>query len=283
LSSILTALKKLENEHLQQQEKVQVLSRAVQSQKSKTRHIADFRRLTTRVTFILLAFGLLVGVSIIGWKHISINKKPPPFASLTQDEPPPAAISNPALSVEGHASPADLKIMPVRPESISLPGESMVISDGQEATVFKTIKDKPLGKKKESSLTTLKTEKFVAKELPVMELKDSSVSSDQMSPPEDGGARKDSFPKTELNKMNETAKKTPGPTPQIPVRSPDDTQLKLQAIAWSDNPTKRIAVINGRIIREGDMIDGVVVTRIDENEVILREGNDAWKLIFNLQ
>ena len=59
--------------------------------------------------------------------------------------------------------------------------------------------------------------------------------------------------------------------------------LTLQAIAWSDNPAERIAVINSRILREGDSIGEASVAQIGENEVIVREGSTLRKLLFKLK
>ena len=63
----------------------------------------------------------------------------------------------------------------------------------------------------------------------------------------------------------------------------DDSRLKLQAIAWSHNPEKRMAVINDQIVREGGAIHGVTVMHILEDQVIFREGEVTFKLIFGLK
>ena len=56
--------------------------------------------------------------------------------------------------------------------------------------------------------------------------------------------------------------------------------LKLQAISWSEDPQKRIAVINDNIVREGTMVGEYVVIQIEKNEVFLKEGGQTWQLIF---
>ncbi|MFC1856644.1 hypothetical protein ACFL9U_01290 [Thermodesulfobacteriota bacterium] len=56
--------------------------------------------------------------------------------------------------------------------------------------------------------------------------------------------------------------------------------LKLQAISWSEDPQKRIAVINNNIVREGTMVGEYVVMQIEKNEVFLKEGEQTWQLIF---
>ena len=63
----------------------------------------------------------------------------------------------------------------------------------------------------------------------------------------------------------------------------EDSGLKLMAIAWSDDPKSRIAVINDRIVREGDTVEGMTIYRINEEAVVLRKGSDTWKLLFRLK
>ena len=59
--------------------------------------------------------------------------------------------------------------------------------------------------------------------------------------------------------------------------------LTLQAISWSEEPQRRIAVINGNIVREGGAVEGFTITRIDQNLVLIRKGSEEWKLVFKLK
>jgi hypothetical protein len=61
------------------------------------------------------------------------------------------------------------------------------------------------------------------------------------------------------------------------------SDLKLQAISWSQNPANRIAVINGNILREGAELEGYSISRIAKDEVVVRKGGEEWKLVFNLK
>ena len=63
----------------------------------------------------------------------------------------------------------------------------------------------------------------------------------------------------------------------------DDTQLKLQAIAWSKEAAQRIAVINGRIVREGESVDGFLVNQIRQEDVVVNDGSASWQLEFGLK
>jgi len=69
----------------------------------------------------------------------------------------------------------------------------------------------------------------------------------------------------------------------IPFKSAGGSGLTLQAIAWSSDSKKRIAVVNGRILREGSSIEGVLIIRIDKNDVSFQKGSEQWKQKFGPQ
>lgn len=62
----------------------------------------------------------------------------------------------------------------------------------------------------------------------------------------------------------------------------DDSRLKLQALAWFDSAAKRMAVINGRIVHEGESVDGYQVIKIRQEDVVVNEGGKSWRLEFGL-
>lgn len=63
----------------------------------------------------------------------------------------------------------------------------------------------------------------------------------------------------------------------------DDEKLKLQAIAWSNVAAQRIAVINNRIVREGESVEGFSIDQIRQEDVIVNDGNQLWQLEFGLR
>ncbi|MBT4364700.1 MAG: hypothetical protein HOD17_09465 [Desulfobacteraceae bacterium] len=63
----------------------------------------------------------------------------------------------------------------------------------------------------------------------------------------------------------------------------DESILKLQAISWSETPDDRIAVINSRIVKEGDSVDGCYIIRIDEDYISVLYDNEKWQLRFSLK
>jgi hypothetical protein len=78
--------------------------------------------------------------------------------------------------------------------------------------------------------------------------------------------------------------KQPTPTrPRVTYDRVDDSKLKLQALVWSDDAARRMVVINGRIVHEGESVDGYQVTKIREEDVIVNGGGKSWRLEFGLQ
>jgi hypothetical protein len=53
----------------------------------------------------------------------------------------------------------------------------------------------------------------------------------------------------------------------------------LSGVLWSDNPERRVALINDRYLKEGeDVIEGVTVVKIERKTVILQAGDKKWTL-----
>ena len=59
--------------------------------------------------------------------------------------------------------------------------------------------------------------------------------------------------------------------------------MVLQAIAWAPEPTKRIAVINGSIVKEGETIEGFTLMRIRKDDIVLNDGRKTWQLDFGFK
>ena len=61
-----------------------------------------------------------------------------------------------------------------------------------------------------------------------------------------------------------------------------DSKLKLQAIAWAHEASQRLAVINNRVVREDDSVDGYSIVQIRSEDVIVNDGTESWRLEFSL-
>ncbi len=85
-------------------------------------------------------------------------------------------------------------------------------------------------------------------------------------------------------------RKTPPPGRAPAVRTPEDnlsrlndSKLKVMAIAWHGEATRRIAVVNGHIVKEGESVDGYTITRIRKDDVIVNDGSRSWRVEFALK
>ncbi|MGD8961464.1 MAG: hypothetical protein PVF29_06225 [Desulfobacterales bacterium] len=63
----------------------------------------------------------------------------------------------------------------------------------------------------------------------------------------------------------------------------DNAKLNLQAIAWSNVAAERIAVINDRIVREGESVEGYSINQIRQEDVVVNDGARSWQLEFGLR
>lgn len=73
-------------------------------------------------------------------------------------------------------------------------------------------------------------------------------------------------PDHQTNEQERSIKPTPHP------------EFVLNGILWSDNPDRRVALINDRYLKEGEVIDGVSVVKIERKSVILQSGEEKWTL-----
>ena len=57
-------------------------------------------------------------------------------------------------------------------------------------------------------------------------------------------------------------------------------RMLLQALAWSASPAKRMGVIDGVVVREGDDVNGFTVVKIQKREMILSQNGQYFRLEF---
>ena len=87
----------------------------------------------------------------------------------------------------------------------------------------------------------------------------------------------------------------PPPPPSMPQRSVDnpapksaappvwkDSSLRIQAIAWAEDPLRRIVVINGRILHEGETADDCYIQTIHPEAIEIRQGERLWTVEFRI-
>ncbi|MDX9785286.1 MAG: general secretion pathway protein GspB [Desulfobacterales bacterium] len=74
------------------------------------------------------------------------------------------------------------------------------------------------------------------------------------------------------------ARTSPAASPADLMALPAEVGLKLQALAWASEPASRFAVINSQIAREGESVGDMNVERIEQERVILRKGGELYQL-----
>jgi general secretion pathway protein B len=86
------------------------------------------------------------------------------------------------------------------------------------------------------------------------------------------------------NVILEKANVAPGDTNKITEHTPNGSAttpppLTLSGIVWSEEPSKRIAVINGTITNEGSVIEGVKVEEIYPNRVRFSHNGRPFEIV----
>jgi hypothetical protein len=251
LSSILTALKKLEK-----QAKNKNLAR-IRQQKNKVpppqpRRLTDRLRVNKRylVTLGVLIVAGAAGITIsqkVGSHHRKVAEK-------TRTVEKTRAAAKKETRTQGPGRLLNKKLaLSNRVEKKSTPPQKIEETDRTK----KEVKTPP-------------TRAYTSRATPLTRL------NGKTSPPKPAEKR------TVVAKGNE--KLEPRAKPErfanVPVRQSGDTNIEIQAIAWSKDPKSRLAVINGLILREGETIDNVMVVHIGSDTVVFEKDRQEWKQLF---
>ena len=255
MSSILKALKKLENTHPEQNDR---LFRSQRTHLLKTTP-RPARGVWFFTKWFLVIFAVLA-LSAGAW--LILGKKPPEKALHR--------------TAKQEAEPE---------KSTPLPGKMSSTSNLRQKEPLPTrLAGKPDSEKavkKRSGFAPKPIEKRPALELNKERQPTSPIRlSDKNAPVQDSSPK--TMPETEPEKAFEPKVKSES-FAELPVKQAGDTGLELQAIAWSDDAGSRIAVINGRIVREGGSVEGVLIVRINPDDVAFKKGGETWQQVFRLK
>jgi len=69
-------------------------------------------------------------------------------------------------------------------------------------------------------------------------------------------------------------------TPNRKMTALKNDDLKIQAISWAQEPENRIAVIDNRVLRQGDAVQGYRLVEIEKDSVILQYSGKNYRLGF---
>jgi len=271
LSSILRALKKLEND---------------------SRHIAGNRSLNTKFVpladtgsrrsvgriFLMAGTGIICGLVVLaGWYFFSGRLAPLPPETATHSTPAagPARVEpvevEPARPLEQNEGP-DMTTAEIPDEKTSPPNPVATVS-----AVEKLPAAEPAAP--ETSAGPVEAREDAPSAGPIMPGKTVKTAAapgqgnDRLRPPADLASE------TSGNAIPHKAEIVS----EVEIPKLNDPDMKLQAITWSRMPQKRIAVINNRIVREGESVTGYLVSTINQDDVVLSRGGEKWQLQFRIK
>jgi len=281
MSSILKALKKLEQDRIGRGKAIGLWQRQPEQEDAFAK---ETRRPRHRlIAFYVLFFPLLV---IGGWlllKYALIPAETSRPGSFILEKREAASLDIPK-GIAPASEQTDLKSKsnsPRMPQANGKQGKLIAVKtvigsraevksggkkEGKLPAAFKKTpaesKSKPAEKKPQVNFKASQTAKGPISEFG-LSLGDGDLilNKDNISYPPSAGA--DPPPSAEKSAVNESSR-LPG--------------FSVQAIAWSRIPAERIAVINGRVVREGEYVEGMHVAQIGIDEVSLKKGDKTWLL-----
>ena len=253
MSSILKALKKLENTYPEQNDSL-FRSQKIRLLKTTPRSAKGFWSFTKWFFIIFTVLALSAG----GWLILSRKPKEKPLDWVAKKKTEPQK----STSLPGKTS-----------STFNLPEKEAPASRLiEKSDPIKTV-EKKSGFARKPKTPDLELKKEITPTEP-RRLSGKKTPGPVLAPKK--------MPATEIKKEFEQ-KTRPEPFAELPVKQANETSLELQAIAWSDDTNRRIAVINGRILREGGSIEGVSIVRINQDDVVFKKGGEAWKQVFRLK
>jgi hypothetical protein len=272
LSSILTALKKLEKNAPQQSDQSDWKSKV-----NPNVYIPRKVGRSWRKHRLIKLAGFFILIIAAGWLYTKLNIKPLSFTSvsapkpnLPEEEEKPnrgAALLSPSvdstLPVSQKSNPEkSLKAPPADSASANMPASRLKTGQSAKPTTNRPPAP-PRPRKKESALKPDRPP--VQRQAALQDSKNTDAS------------------------FAASAKRQPSMTNAAPKISPTDASVPeytakdrfdIQAIAWDENPQDRLVVINNSILREGGSIDGVSISQIGKNEIIINDKGQRWKILF---
>jgi hypothetical protein len=271
LSSILRALKKLENDprHLEEPRTLE----------SKFVPLADTRqhKRSTGLLIMILGAGITCGLVVLaGWWLLSDKKMQTPIATQLMSrknlQQPEANTVMPEKSFSQQESePADGSDIPLEPEK---PSADIIVS-GESADLIPEPPVITLPKPSSRAITQktvlpIAEQEIMVSSSPITEIQNSETIEPVAA--EEVTAAETKAPEPSLFKAEEV---------EIPVLK--DPEMKLQAITWSKDPRKRIAVINNSILRQGEAVSGYRIDAINQDDVVLNDRGKKWKILFRIR
>jgi hypothetical protein len=275
VSTILDALKRLEAERRKES--------APQAPLSMTGPAASPYRVPIHRRGIVLILAGLVTIGVVAalvWVNGGLSGKAllrkGPSPDPTAKAAPPDALKKPAATALLHAKGPE--------ESAGTAEAALPVTSRKPAARERASAQAPVSRQtvlptyseqfKEKSLSTASSAGGSAASAPRPE-RTTTVDQAVLPPPAK------TKPATALREFPD-AQASASPDPYAEAEPLARGTLHLQAISWSDIPTARITVIDGRILREGHSVEGYTVIEIRPEDIIVGKAGKRWKLTYRL-
>lgn len=265
MSSILRALKKLETEPGHTGEK--------QPLDTKFAPLSDVSRQKSTVPLLkaAIAGGIVCGLIVLaGWQLFSGRKEAVPVAvpPAAEQQARQAEIKSPAPATAEPAAASPVAVEAERAEEAAEPVlEAKPAVAARKTTEVEVVPEPlPAAEPEISGVVNKQAQETSGQSQDILQPADARVIPAEKTAPPEPAPPQVSFKAKE---------------PEIPVLN--DPDMKLQAITWSKDPQKRIAVINNRILRQGDAVSGYRIATINQDDIILNDGGEKWKLLFRIR
>ena len=271
MSTILDALKRLEKERRDDhaQAPQSMTGRAVHSPKAR-------RRTTVLIAGCLVA---IVVVAVVVWFNGGLPGKalspkgpsPDPVAVAASPDAAkkPAATAQPHAKGPGEAAKAAKADLP-------LPSRKPAVRERVHTQVQASRQTVPPTYSEQFKAKNRSIQSSPDKTVTPAQRPERSVGVDQTIPSQTAKTK----PVTALRETDDAQTTIAEDADDDVEHLPRDT-LRLQAISWSDMPSARITVIDGRILREGHSVDGYTVVQIRSKDVIMDKEGKRWKLTYD--
>lgn len=253
MSSILDALNKLEKEESQQDYPL-------------TRARADGNGFASKIAIGIIAV-VCICIGVIGFAAYyrrSPEKTPEPLPGLERPAEAPEAQETPQPETPALGRGLPLASLPKTPDSLP----------------YNKSETKPKGSEDETNDDEIETEQIQ----PVESTEDpmeTAAGDTAIHDPQPRVVTKDKkLPESIAEVSKETLVQEEEP---LPMDRLEGVSFKIQAISWGEAPQERLVVINNKVLREGDGIDGYRISRINPDDIVLRRGDNAYRIDFGLK
>ena len=259
MSSILKALKKLENQ-AEDQNHVRFWRPKNHTQNDGHEQINGHLRFKKRYVIIFAGFVFAVGAGLI--LSQKLHEKKPELITKKED-----ILQKPFRLPEKKAAMPNKKAIQQKPARLPEKKAAMPDKVQKELSSRKDVKKfEPIAKAEKTAPPSAHKSR-----------KNTAVLSNKKTSPLKQ-ARKETVAGKRSEKPGQNTKADRFAS--MPVKRSNQTKIEVQAIAWSNDPKSRLAVINGLILREGESVDNVIVMHIGKDVVVFKKGEEGWKQMF---